>query len=97
MVLPVLKYGHQKIHQRAGVERKLVFSGDIGNVHKPITKDPATVADADYVVMESTYGNRSHNGTPDYVLSLSKYSSVHLIEAVMLLYHHLRLEEHRSF
>ena len=33
------------------VERKLVFSGDIGNVHKPITKDPATVADADYVVI----------------------------------------------
>ena len=54
------------------VERKLVFSGDIGNVHKPITKDPATVADADYVVMESTYGNRSHNGTPDYVAELVK-------------------------
>mgnify|MGYP002414975796 CR=1 FL=1 len=54
------------------VERKLVFSGDIGNVHKPITKDPATVADADYVVMESTYGDRSHGGTPDYAAELVK-------------------------
>ncbi len=33
---------------------------------------PVSVADADYVVMESTYGNRSHNGTPDYVAELVK-------------------------
>ena len=52
------------------VSKKIVFSGDIGNVNKPITKDPAMVDDADYVVMESTYGNRSHNGTPDYVKEL---------------------------
>lgn len=54
------------------VSRKIVFSGDIGNINKPITKDPATIADADYVIMESTYGNRSHGGTPDYVAELVK-------------------------
>ncbi len=40
-----------------------MFSGDIGNINKPIIKDPKHVRDADYVVMESTYGNRSHGGT----------------------------------
>jgi metallo-beta-lactamase family protein len=52
--------------------KKIVFSGDIGNVNKPIIKDPNYVKDADYVVMESTYGNRSHGGTPDYVAELVK-------------------------
>ena len=39
---------------------KLVFSGDIGRSEMPILKDPVTVPDADYVIMESTYGNRNH-------------------------------------
>lgn len=43
-----------------GVERKLVFSGDIGNTDKPLIRDPAYVEDGDYAVMESTYGNRFH-------------------------------------
>ena len=41
-------------------EEKLVFSGDIGNKDKPIIKDPTYLEEADYVVMESTYGNRFH-------------------------------------
>lgn len=48
-----------------------MFSGDIGNINKPIIKDPKHVRDADYVVMESTYGNRSHGGTPNYVEDLT--------------------------
>lgn len=52
--------------------RKIVFSGDIGNVNKPIIKDPKYVEDADYVVMESTYGNRSHGGTSDHVKELAE-------------------------
>ena len=51
-------------------ERTVVFSGDLGNTHKPILRDPIYTKAADYVVMESTYGNRSHNGTPDYVKEL---------------------------
>ncbi|MDO5402879.1 MAG: MBL fold metallo-hydrolase [Eubacteriales bacterium] len=54
------------------VTKKIVFSGDIGNVNKPIVKDPVYVKDADYVVMESTYGNRSHGGTVDHVSELVK-------------------------
>ena len=53
-----------------GEARKMVFSGDIGNMNKPIVKNPQYTSDADYVVMESTYGNRSHGGTPDYVTEL---------------------------
>ena len=44
-----------------GVQKKIVFSGDIGNVGKPLIRDPEYVTSADYVVMESTYGNRLHD------------------------------------
>lgn len=51
-----------------GVSKKIVFSGDVGNTNQPIIKDPGTVKDADYVVIESTYGNRTHGEEiPDYV------------------------------
>ena len=50
------------------VEKKIVFSGDVGNINQPIIKDPKTVREADYVVIESTYGNRLHGDEiPDYV------------------------------
>lgn len=52
------------------VEKKLVFSGDIGNKNKPIIRDPEYLDEADYVVMESTYGDRSHGAVPDYVSEL---------------------------
>ena len=51
-----------------GEKRKIVFSGDVGNVEQPILKNPAYVEEADYVVIESTYGNRIHGEErPDYV------------------------------
>jgi len=39
---------------------KIVFSGDLGNKGVPILRDPAVISDADYLVIESTYGNRLH-------------------------------------
>ena len=51
---------------------KLVFSGDIGNLHQPIIKDPTYIQEADYVFMESTYGDRLHGPRPDYVNELAK-------------------------
>ena len=55
-----------------GTTTKLVFSGDIGNQNQPLIKDPTYLADADYVVMESTYGDRLHGPRPDYVGELTK-------------------------
>ena len=43
-----------------GVSRKLVCSGDVGNTNQPIIRDPQPVSDADYLLIESTYGTRSH-------------------------------------
>ena len=40
--------------------RRLVFSGDIGRRGLPILRDPRIPRDADYVIMESTYGSREH-------------------------------------
>ena len=51
---------------------KLVFSGDIGNLEQPIIKDPTYIQQADYVFMESTYGDRNHAPRPDYVAELAK-------------------------
>lgn len=51
-----------------GITKKIVFSGDLGNLDQPILRDPQCVKSADYVVIESTYGNRVHGEErPDYV------------------------------
>ncbi len=55
-----------------GVSKTIVFSGDIGNLNQPIIKDPQYLKNADYVIMESTYGDRSHGGTPDYIAELTR-------------------------
>lgn len=52
--------------------KKIVFSGDVGNLHQPILKDPQHVAEADYLVIESTYGTRTHGEHPDYINELSR-------------------------
>ena len=55
-----------------GETRKIVFSGDIGNINKPIVKDPIQAEEADYIVMESTYGSRLHEEAPDYVGTMAR-------------------------
>ncbi len=52
-------------------ERTLLFSGDLGNLNKPLIKEPQTPPHADYVVCESTYGDRLHAPSPDYVAELT--------------------------
>ena len=57
-----------------GVERKMVFSGDLGNLNQPIIRNvPETVADADYVMIESTYGDRLHDRHVPPVKLLADY------------------------
>ena len=46
--------------QDGGPELRLVFSGDLGRTGTPILRDPTVVTDADYVLIESTYGGREH-------------------------------------
>ena len=55
-----------------GVTKTIAFSGDIGNIHQPLIRDPQHFTNADYVVMESTYGNRVHDRPTDYTTSLAK-------------------------
>jgi metallo-beta-lactamase family protein len=45
--------------------RRLIFSGDIGQWDRPILRDPTVFDEADYVVMESTYGTREHENNTD--------------------------------
>ena len=52
--------------------RALLFSGDLGNVERPLIRNPQTPPYADYVVIESTYGDRLHGERPDYIAQLTK-------------------------
>jgi len=54
-------------YQDSPAEKKIVFSGDIGKEGNPIIADPEHMTAADYVVMESTYGNRMHKGMKESI------------------------------
>ena len=51
--------------------KKLVFSGDLGPKDTPILRDPVSIAEADLVLMESTYGDRNHKDRAATVSELS--------------------------
>ena len=53
-------------------EKKIVFSGDVGNIDQPIIKDPSPISDTDYLVLESTYGSRNHERNTDTVEVLAE-------------------------
>jgi len=55
-----------------GEIRTLLFSGDLGNVDRPLIRNPQKPPYADYVVVESTYGDRIHGERPDYIAQLTK-------------------------
>ncbi len=48
-------------NRRGEVSRKILFSGDFGRASQKILKDPVQVFNVDYLIMESTYGNRLHD------------------------------------
>jgi len=52
--------------------RTLLFSGDLGNVDRPLIRNPQTPPYSDYVVIESTYGDRIHGERPDYISQLTR-------------------------
>lgn len=54
-----------------GEEKKLVYSGDIGNNHRPLIEDPSKINNGDYVIMECTYGDSYHE-KEDYFKELMK-------------------------
>lgn len=58
-----------------GKRKKIVFSGDVGNTDRPLIRDPEFVEEADYVVLESTYGDRlhePHEGDRAYTIQMAK-------------------------
>ena len=55
-----------------GVKKRIVFSGDLGNIKQPIIRDPVHFHGADYVVMESTYGDRNHTEVWSYTDDLAQ-------------------------
>jgi metallo-beta-lactamase family protein len=56
----------------AGTRKTIVFSGDIGQVDRPLMHDPYRFQSADYVIMESTYGDRNHEEMSDLSGTLAK-------------------------
>ncbi|MBQ9745331.1 MAG: MBL fold metallo-hydrolase [Clostridia bacterium] len=54
-----------------GKSTSVLFSGDLGNLNRPLIRDPQKPPKADYVVIESTYGNRLHGERPDYIGQLT--------------------------
>mgnify|MGYP001152255077 CR=1 FL=1 len=58
--------------REGGETRTIVFSGDIGNVDQPIIRNPQFFDSADYVLMESTYGDRNHTEVWSYTDQLAQ-------------------------
>lgn len=52
---------------------KIVFSGDLGVMNRPILRDPTIIKKADYVIMETTYGNRLH---PENAMDVKKLMDI---------------------
>lgn len=66
--------------QAGGKEIRLTFSGDVGRYRDAVLKSPETFPQADYIILESTYGNSLHDNnitTPDMLLSWIEKACIH--------------------
>jgi len=61
-----------KIMTEGGYEKFVGFTGDIGRPERPILRDPQPMPSCDYLICESTYGGKAHNGIPDNKIELLK-------------------------
>lgn len=59
------------VTERGGT-KKLVFTGDLGNIDQPVIRNPGFIKEADYLITESTYGDRNHEPNEDYIKSLAE-------------------------
>jgi metallo-beta-lactamase family protein len=55
-----------------GESRTIIFSGDVGRANRPILRDPTVFSQIDYLVVESTYGDRTHEALENVADSLAK-------------------------
>jgi metallo-beta-lactamase family protein len=58
--------------EEGGEEKKIIFSGDLGNSDQPIIRDPSIVEEGDVLWLESTYGNRLHKAREETIQELLK-------------------------
>ena len=80
-----------------GKNTKIVFSGDLGNNDIPLLSEPTMISEADYLVMESTYGNRLHIRNDEKAELFLKIVSETLDKGGNVVNLHLQLEEHKKF
>lgn len=59
-------------HNGGKIAQKIVFSGDLGNSPEPLLKETEKINNADFLVIESTYGNRSHEGPEEANIKLER-------------------------
>lgn len=62
---------------KGGEKKKILFSGDVGRWHRPIVREPTIFDEADYVIVESTYGDRLHEesvGIGDRLAEVVKFN-----------------------
>ncbi|MFC1950787.1 MBL fold metallo-hydrolase RNA specificity domain-containing protein [Chloroflexota bacterium] len=55
-----------------GEQRNILFTGDVGRKNRPILNDPSTFRNMDYIICESTYGDRTHPTTPNIEDSMAQ-------------------------
>ena len=60
-----------QLKEKDGMPIKLIYSGDLGNFNIPLINDPTYIESADYVIMETTYGDKVHNNFKDVLKELA--------------------------